>query len=531
MLKAFYTVQKICGEYFFSGYSDSKEEGVWLDVNEKKNLTFVEWAWNNPNNGGGFYDQDCLTIDINTNQTNDWTCLEILCPICQVPKKTSYHLQGICENSYIDRFFVLQSDRYLLGYMQTKMFWADENNRWEIFNLITGKVEAFMNASSGFPIGKHDWFFTDHSNCSDESRNSRSLNFHLTVEQPGEFCCDDGICIDSDRVCDGEKDCYDDSDEKSCDLVKITNEKYNNLEPPRRSFQKTDLLVTTEILKILEIDETDYYFYIVFKQKLSWKDENLKFSFLKDSANNNLVTGNERKSIWIPNQQYCCYTYNEKAELQSNFEYIEKKGKPKLDDSDYIQPHELYMGDENLLVKEILQRAKFSCSFDNNNNYPFGTDQCFFETFIPDRNNNLTNLIPEKLIDLGQSTLGQFSLRWTVSSGKTIYHHSGIIYTLHLQRNLINILLVTYVPTVLMNLINQATNYISSSEKYELIITVNITCMVVLASIYLSVSSNLSATVITPVEVWLLFSLVYPAIIILVNILIQVNILSSTHES
>ena len=60
-------------------------------------------------------------------------------------------------------------------------------------------------------------------------------------------------------------------------------------------------------------------------------------------------------------------------------------------------------------------------------------------------------------------------------------------------------------------------------QKYELIITVNITCMMVLASVYLSVSSSLPATSdIKPVEVWLLFNLAYPVLVILVNVLLQV---------
>ena len=61
-------------------------------------------------------------------------------------------------------------------------------------------------------------------------------------------------------------------------------------------------------------------------------------------------------------------------------------------------------------------------------------------------------------------------------------------------------------------------------EKYELIITVNITCMMVLASVYLSVSASLPSTSdIKPVEVWLLFNLAYPLIVMLTNIVLQVK--------
>ena len=96
--------------------------------------------------------------------------------------------------------------------------------------------------------------------------------------------------------------------------------------------------------------------------------------------------------------------------------------------------------------------------------------------------------------------------------------------SLSLARRLASIALVTYLPTILMNLINQASNYITSDTKYDMIYTINITCMMVLASVYLSVSSSLPSTSdIKPVEVWLLFNLAYPVLVILTNVLTQVT--------
>ena len=79
-----------------------------------------------------------------------------------------------------------------------------------------------------------------------------------------------------------------------------------------------------------------------------------------------------------------------------------------------------------------------------------------------------------------------------------------------------------------MNMINQATNYITSNNKYDILFTVNITCMMVLASIYLSVSTSLPVTAdIKPVEVWLIFNLAYPFSTILVNVILQVHLSSA----
>ena len=50
------------------------------------------------------------------------------------------------------------------------------------------------------------------------------------------------------------------------------------------------------------------------------------------------------------------------------------------------------------------------------------------------------------------------------------------------------------------------------------------TCLVVLASLYISVSSSLPTTAtIKPVELWLLFNLAYPVLVILLNVLLQVK--------
>ena len=99
-----------------------------------------------------------------------------------------------------------------------------------------------------------------------------------------------------------------------------------------------------------------------------------------------------------------------------------------------------------------------------------------------------------------------------------------IVVSVILVRNTFGVIMVTYVPTILMNIINQATNYMTVTDKYDLIITVNITCMMVLASVYLSVSSSLPSTpVIKPIETWLLYNLSYPFFVIVNNVGLQVK--------
>ena len=110
----------------------------------------------------------------------------------------------------------------------------------------------------------------------------------------------------------------------------------------------------------------------------------------------------------------------------------------------------------------------------------------------------------------------------------SILQHSiyllGLTVSVELGSNLMSVFLVTYLPTILINIINQATNYLETESKCDLLITVNVTCMMVLASVYLSVSTSLPSTpAIKPVEVWLLFNLAYPFLVIITNILLQVG--------
>ena len=70
----------------------------------------------------------------------------------------------------------------------------------------------------------------------------------------------------------------------------------------------------------------------------------------------------------------------------------------------------------------------------------------------------------------------------------------GILIYINLVRRLHGLLITTYLPTVMMNMINQATMYIDREKFFETIMTMNITCMTVLASLYILFSSVVPQT-------------------------------------
>ena len=130
-------------------------------------------------------------------------------------------------------------------------------------------------------------------------------------------------------------------------------------------------------------------------------------------------------------------------------------------------------------------------------------------------------------VDLGPKSISEYEIvGWDYSMKNMLGSNSlhVLSLTVNLKYRFFSIFMVTYLPTILINIINQATNYITGDSKYDLIITVNMTSMMVLASIYLSVSTALPNThSIKPVEEWLLFNLAYPFLVILVNVVLQAS--------
>ena len=74
-----------------------------------------------------------------------------------------------------------------------------------------------------------------------------------------QFTCGYGKCIDLSRRCDKKKDCDDESDEKSCQLVQIDENEYRKANVPE-SLQKGEKLkigAWIDVMDISEVNEPD----------------------------------------------------------------------------------------------------------------------------------------------------------------------------------------------------------------------------------------------------------------------------------
>ena len=145
----------------------------------------------------------------NEMKTRDDNCDTANDVICNVKGFKHFMLRGVCVKSPVDSFYVLGEAEKLTGYTQTLMLPSEDRTRWEIRDSFTDELLAWTRNTSEFPIGRRSWYFEDVGRLSECENTSRDLLLHLVVEQPGNFCCGDGVCIDSELVCDNNQHCTD----------------------------------------------------------------------------------------------------------------------------------------------------------------------------------------------------------------------------------------------------------------------------------------------------------------------------------
>ena len=98
---------------------------------------------------------------------------------------------------------------------------------------------------------------------------------------------------------------------------------------------------------------------------------------------------------------------------------------------------------------------------------------------------------------------------------------SNIVVSLALGRKVLSQMLTIYLPSALIIVVVYSTNFLKQFF-FEAIVSVNLTAMLVLTTIFLGVSGDLPTTsYVKYVEVWLLFCLFIPFIYVLLHIYID----------
>ena len=236
------------------------------------------------------------------------------------------------------------------------------------------------------------------------------------------------------------------------------------------------------IIQLNEINEADSTFDLFFRIQLKWFDNNIKYSFIKKNPDLNKINSNFTRQIWRPNIKFYLVSESKDADFEDNI-LVWRQSEPTLvykDDEGEeknvgLVTDEIYDGASNQLELKMEKRKLFTCSFDGISNYPFGDQVCQFKFFIEGSSNQLTHLKAERLVENYQETVGRYKVKtWKIKEEYFMATEMNVTsVSMYLYRDLQSVFMVTYLPTILMNIINQATNYITGDDKYSLIYTIN----------------------------------------------------------
>ena len=130
---------------------------------------------------------------------------------------------------------------------------------------------------------------------------------------------------------------------------------------------------------------------------------------------------------------------------------------------------------------------------------------------------NFLSLVAGTQEYLGPKELTQYFVKSSKIAQYESNNVKGVRISITLGRRLLGTFLTVYFPTVLLNVIGHCTNFFKDFF-FEAVVTVNLTSMLVLVTMFISVSNNLPKTsYIKMVDIWLIFNLLLPFMEVLVH--------------
>ena len=154
----------------------------------------------------------------------------------------------------------------------------------------------------------------------------------------------------------------------------------------------------------------------------------------------------------------------------------------------------------------------FQCEF-SMNWYPFDTQLCKIVIQPQQGMQKLLSFHPKDLAYHGPMDLRQY----VVKDVRTVQVNQNIELHLYLGRRLLSIFLTNILPTITFNCIGHAANYFKR-DLFKAIIYLNVTVMLMITTMFISISNNLPKTAyVKMMDVWLLFNLSKPFIDVLLQ--------------
>ena len=423
-------------------------------------------------------------------------------------------LTGQCSKSVFETYYHLQLDDegYVMfhGFTGTVIRYDGDTKRWKMSVIQVPGVTATSKADfETLILGNHEWEIENDVDCFD-GKEKKVLT--MSSCNTNQYTCDDGLCVNLDYRCDGKPHCKDKSDELECRLIEEDKSYQKFLTPPPiKDDKKLVMNMIVDIVAIGDIKEIESTIDFQFTLTLNWFESRLKFANLIANASNTLTPA-EIDYLWIPKLIF----FNTEDRLKTVLDEWTIIGIKREGPYQSLQNKRTYKGGENTMSSSRFYNTEFVCIF-NMKWYPFDTQKCSMVFVVDEQSKDFVDMQIEKLNFLGPKELTQYFVKKNTARKAQISGRKSITVEIVLGRRLLSLILTIFAPTIILNLVGHLSNFFKEFF-FEATISVNVTVMLVLTTMFISVSSNLPKTsYIKMIDVWLLTSLVKPFLDILLQ--------------
>ena len=171
---------------------------------------------------------------------------------------------------------------------------------------------------------------------------------------------------------------------------------------------------------------------------------------------------------------------------------------------------EIFKGSENRLILRQTYTHEFQCVYELDN-YPFDKQTCSIDVKTSDFDSSTLKLLPKKLWMKQSVDMTLFQMEhWELVFKNESAPEEGVSMTIVLRRKILSEMMGTYLPSILLMMITFATTFFKP-YFFEAALTVNLTNMLVMTTIFTSVMEKLPLTSYPKmIDFWLIFCQLVP---------------------
>ena len=254
-----------------------------------------------------------------------------------------------------------------------------------------------------------------------------------------------------------------------------------------------------------------------FTLQLRWFDHRLSFNNLRAAPKINLIQPEQTEAIWFPHFVFDNTDTKKTSVIDTKSSVqVHKAGAGRLSGPQELENKLVYSGSDNSVVYQRYYSLLLDCQY-TLHWYPFDTQVCHLDITPASELEDFVQFEVESFVYEGPMDLTEYTIKEIDMAAV----EEKLRVAVSIQRKLLSLVLRTFIPTMILNIIGHMSNYYKESNFVGLM-TLNVTVTLVLTTMFLSISTNLPPTAyIKMIDVWLLFNLLKPFIDIIVNTYIE----------